>query len=743
MPSINVNSDRYFCFYSNGSNSNESKLIFAKLKKIKNVFTKDTVKELEKTHTLFHCDYNSMDISSKLQTPYMNDGDNNTIKTEHKEVFKTKIDDFIKNNNLVDYTVSFISFDKFNLKMKVLLSTTSKCIKTGDVIFNNQKLHNILIKLKDKTITNKSLFINTLFTENECKYVYNFINFYYKYADISILYDYNTNTEGKTEEEQLEIETANKEKINGSNDKIVCQNIKKHFDIYMDKLKDDTLNKTFDITHPIDNEIPYRGLRKKMYVINPNNNYENIRTTSYRNRNDFVKYIDVSEGFTSLKTDYEFITESVHKNVDYIKKLFENNYNKINFISNYTKNLVNIDSTSIYNISINLKNIVKSYFVNNNILSKKHNNMLKIKVEYDLCYIQNSTNLIYIEKYNYYLNNEILNSLLDKNIYIYKEWFSYFFNIYFSFEYTRLTSSKFYTSSKDYNYNYTKPLTVINNTMLMNLVKKVSNKNINFSSFDNGDLFKNENIKKVLENFTIQPFDYQKQNVSWMKSIEENVISNNTNIPYICNPDYNIIKKVSDKANYCYIINNKFDKYRKIGKLYRHNKTFLKKYTSNIKMCGGILSDDVGLGKTLSCITHIITSLTSDILDEYKQQNPYNANNLIIVPNRLVAQWYTEIKNYLTSSLFKKVNVIKITTITDIKKKLYNKDYTTYSIYIISSNLINNNTYFNYLSSNCYDISSYLKKIKKLKSNDKKNHHKLIKSTTKKYEEFVKLESWE
>ena len=162
------NNSRYFCFYSN-CNNNDSKLIFAELKKFKKIFTKKSDVELNSTYTRIHTDYNSMEVSSKLEVPYFDN--RNNIKNEFKETIKIQLDEFIKTKSLDNYIISYLSFDKYNLKMKMLLSTHSKCIKEGDLIFNNEKLHKILIKLKDKNITNKSSFMNTLFNENECNYV--------------------------------------------------------------------------------------------------------------------------------------------------------------------------------------------------------------------------------------------------------------------------------------------------------------------------------------------------------------------------------------------------------------------------------------------------------------------------------------------------------------------------------------------------------------------------------------------
>lgn len=730
------NNSRYFCFYSN-CNNNDSKLIFAELKKFKKIFTKKSDVELNSTYTRIHTDYNSMEVSSKLEVPYFDN--RNNIKNEFKETIKIQLDEFIKTKSLDNYIISYLSFDKYNLKMKMLLSTHSKCIKEGDLIFNNEKLHKILIKLKDKNITNKSSFMNTLFNENECNYVYNFLKFYYKVVDVDIMYDYNTDIQGKTPEEITQINISNNKKLDSLNHKMICDNINKHFAIYMEKIKLNKLNNEFKITKQDYYEISIRGTSKYFYIVNnsaTNSNQEHNSsghtTTRVRNRHDFVKHIYISENIVYFKTDYTFLNSNI-KNIDYIKKLFENYINKSTYNNGFNKNILDNETTTIYNKNINNYNLTKPIFINNNILSKNHSNkILQIKEDYDLCYIQTSNILIYISKFDYYIDNKILNKLLYNDIFIEQKWFVYFFNNYFNFVYHRLTLSKFYNPAIN-NLDSNKPLCIINNVILEEISKNISNKQLDQSILD-----EQPNSTEVLKNFTLEPFDYQKQNTYWMKSIENNIISNNNNIPYISNPNYYLINNNANNIDFCYILNNKHN-----GKIYKYNNDFIKKYSKNIKLCGGILTDEVGLGKTLSCITHIMSCFLNDISDDYINKMNYNANNLIIVPNRLVAQWYTEIKKYLNPSLFKKVNVIKITTITDIKKKLYNINYNKYGIYIISSNLVNNINYFKYLTTDCYNIIEFLKKIKKLSEDDKKEYHSLIKSTTKKYVDFVKLDNKE
>ena len=74
-------------------------------------------------------------------------------------------------------------------------------------------------------------------------------------------------------------------------------------------------------------------------------------------------------------------------------------------------------------------------------------------------------------------------------------------------------------------------------------------------------------------------------------------------------------------------------------------------FSKNNKYClslqGGIIADEVGLGKTFSTISHLINQIYRDKMlktnEEHINYN-YDCNNLIIVPARLVTQWKLEFK---------------------------------------------------------------------------------------------------
>jgi len=127
------------------------------------------------------------------------------------------------------------------------------------------------------------------------------------------------------------------------------------------------------------------------------------------------------------------------------------------------------------------------------------------------------------------------------------------------------------------------------------------------------------------------------------------------------------------------------------------------KYIKNIEFCGGAICDEVGLGKTLSIISHLVLKLKHDMLkfSNYKTEinnlinilnindkyfdNKDNANNifidpldkgfeynnLIIVPSRLTSQWENEIEKYVKNKFNLRAKVlIGINSIKALEKEL-------------------------------------------------------------------------
>lgn len=217
--------------------------------------------------------------------------------------------------------------------------------------------------------------------------------------------------------------------------------------------------------------------------------------------------------------------------------------------------------------------------------------------------------------------------------------------------------------------------------------------------------------ERKLDNIINIPlFDYQKRNVIWMSELEDKVDNNqhyiNTNylqyidleniITYddiqinildtrhmITNLNKYGITINGEKCYYHDTIDNKFYyryqksfiNYHKYKTSHFHNDIKIIKKCCNInsehrfQLSGGLLCDDVGLGKTLSTISHLVNSKANDTIKLENDSNSYMLNNLIILPPRLLKQWAFEIEKYVGTDYF---NIKIIASITDIKK-MYKK----------------------------------------------------------------------
>jgi SNF2 family DNA or RNA helicase len=214
--------------------------------------------------------------------------------------------------------------------------------------------------------------------------------------------------------------------------------------------------------------------------------------------------------------------------------------------------------------------------------------------------------------------------------------------------------------------------------------------------------------------YDIKPFKYQLQNVNWCKNVESNL----NKIESV-----EIMKGYDDKYKldtYCLMNNNiLYLRVKNIEKPEAYNQL---KYFYHIQ--GGLLCDNMGLGKTLTLTVHITDDSTkiNDIciergkmLQEYKTSLNETTNvemydhmdaiksviddeykmlfgtyklktncNLLIVPVRLLQQWDSEIKKY-----FSKAKIYLINTIRDFNK-LNLEDIEKYQIMIIPITFLQN-----------------------------------------------------
>ena len=182
-------------------------------------------------------------------------------------------------------------------------------------------------------------------------------------------------------------------------------------------------------------------------------------------------------------------------------------------------------------------------------------------------------------------------------------------------------------------------------------------------------------------NLLRNPFHYQKENYSWMINLE-NKIDKNELMYQTFKFNYN------NNYNFYYI--NELDDYICLDNI---ETKIIKCPLNTIKFYGGILADEIGLGKTFSMICLI----------KY-QYKPENNSTLILSPKRLSLQWQTEINKSVNLSTF------IIYNITQFRK--YCKQKIKYDIIICSYEFLNSAKYVEYcndetLPANRFKINTY------------------------------------
>ncbi len=170
---------------------------------------------------------------------------------------------------------------------------------------------------------------------------------------------------------------------------------------------------------------------------------------------------------------------------------------------------------------------------------------------------------------------------------------------------------------------------------------------------------------------TMTPYDYQKQNYQWMVSLEQRVEADNHIFETIAR---------TDQSNHVYYHIKSIDQYLLLDTDEKQMIDTSTLPTKQFKFYGGVLADDVGLGKTFSTICLIKARY-------HPEHNP----TLILCPKRLCQQWDDEIKR--ASSL--KTHIIY--NITQFKK-LTEDNINNYDIVLMSYEFLNNKRYSAYYS---------------------------------------------
>lgn len=167
-----------------------------------------------------------------------------------------------------------------------------------------------------------------------------------------------------------------------------------------------------------------------------------------------------------------------------------------------------------------------------------------------------------------------------------------------------------------------------------------------------------------------KPFPHQAKNIQWMIDQETKVDTNLLTITGIRTPQQYESRYIESIGETLY-----YDK--TTGRII--DSTTLPEFCARVK--GGILADDIGLGKTMSCI---------GLISEQNLVHPQD-QTLVICPSRLCKQWSDEIQ----LSVGSRISSIVIGTIHQFKRFL--KSPNSYHVVILSYNFLVNDSYKIYL----------------------------------------------
>ena len=203
----------------------------------------------------------------------------------------------------------------------------------------------------------------------------------------------------------------------------------------------------------------------------------------------------------------------------------------------------------------------------------------------------------------------------------------------------------------------------------------------------------------ILEQLAISPFQYQKQNIYWMSQLEAKIRNNELKFNSLYNyRNFMLANIVSDDHSaesqryYFQKLADSPNQYIDAMGTLKTQSEIMQTMSLPVSFNGGIIADDVGLGKTFQTVVHLLLNMNAD-----EQRGQFDANNLIIVPSRLIEQWIAEFTKYIKPAYAGRCRIFKIATIVDIKK-LETVKPNEYNIYIMSANMLSNVNYYSYLN---------------------------------------------
>lgn len=340
---------------------------------------------------------------------------------------------------------------------------------------------------------------------------------------------------------------------------------------------------------------------------------------------------------------YQFLNDKIVS--DYI--------NKIMAISNYSQDICH---KLLYQTNFNLEDTV-DFLLNNEeelilkscseIIIRNNSNQIKIATFYN--HYNYTRSIIYLlrstqekENFRFYVEHK---NILDcpkfiMNIHVYID---------------RLYLNKLYDSIQIPNF-------------LINLIKYESQKKSMILDISETSILK-ANIK-LRKKYKREFYNYQKCNIDWMINLENSIEQGFKLSTFFVTSSKFIVYKICSIDDYL-ITNPKgeFINPEKMDQIHIFPK-------------GGVLCDNIGLGKTST-----ILGLINETLDEQTKEEP----TLVICPARLCKQWGQEIE--IISNLKYKI-ITTITQFKNFKRKKYN--FNDFNIIIISYSFLTNINYQNF-----------------------------------------------
>jgi SNF2 family DNA or RNA helicase len=177
---------------------------------------------------------------------------------------------------------------------------------------------------------------------------------------------------------------------------------------------------------------------------------------------------------------------------------------------------------------------------------------------------------------------------------------------------------------------------------------------------------------KEIVNVTLH--QYQIDAINWMVNIEKECHKGFSVSPLIPSASGNIFLNCTPSGRHLVLLED------------------TPKYNLTYKPKGGVIADEMGLGKTVEVIGLMLANSKPENSTK-RDTSPYfeSKATLVMCPNQLVHQWNAEIEKYSE----KKLTVIQLTTIVQVKKYSY-QEIMDADVVLVTHNLLRNNNYLTF-----------------------------------------------